>query len=161
MFTCGEKEKLLSCLILQLEYSFQNSFTDSKQSSQSQVEILHFVRFANKLILRKTMIMSLKRRYTYIVFLLWSNQLSWPEFKQGLYDPSVLFENGQQRLDHDDEEWNDDHPSGVAEGGGDGGGWRAAAALGNCGAVGSCMDRNTSHESRFTAADSYTFVSSL
>ena len=42
-----------------------------------------------------------------------------------------------------------------------GGGRRAAAALGNCGAVGSCMDRNTSHESRFTAADSYTFVSSL
>ena len=107
------------------------------------------------------MIMSLKRRYTYIVFLLCSNKLSWAEFKQGLYDPSVLFENGQQRLDHDDEEWNDDHPSGVAEGGGDGGGWRAAAALGNCGAVGSCMDRNTSHESRFTAADSYTFVSSL
>ena len=35
-----------------------------------------------------------------------------------MYDPSVLFENGQQRLDHDDEEWNDDHPSGVAEGGG-------------------------------------------
>ena len=91
--------------------------------------------------------------------------MPWAEFKQGLYDSSVLFENGQQRLDHDDEEWNDDHPSGVAEGGGcggDGGGrWRAAAALGNCGAVGSCMDRNTSHESRFTAADSYTFVSSL
>ena len=106
------------------------------------------------------MIMSLKRRYTYIVFLLCSNKLSWAEFKQGLYDPSVLFENGQQRLDHDDEEWNDDHPSGVAEGGG-AGGRRAAATLGNCGAVGSCMDRNTSHESRFTAADSYTFVSSL
>ena len=50
----------------------------------------------------------------------------------------------------------------AAEGGGGGGGRRrAAAALGNCGAVGSCMDRNTSHESRFTAADSYTFVSSL
>ena len=43
-----------------------------------------------------------------------------------MYDPSVLFENGQQRLDHDDEEWNDDHPSGVAEGGGaaEGGGQR-------------------------------------
>ena len=105
------------------------------------------------------MIMSLKRRYTYIVFLLCSNKLSWAEFKQGVYDPSVLFENGQQRLDHDDEEWNDDHPSGVAEGGGGAG--RRTAALGNCGAVGSCMDRNTSHESRFTAADSYTFVSSL
>ena len=35
-----------------------------------------------------------------------------------MYDTSVLFEHGQQRLDHDDEEWNDDHPSGVAEGGG-------------------------------------------
>ena len=80
-------------------------------------------------------------------------------FEHDFYGPSVLFEHGQQRLDHDDEEWNDDHPSGVAVGGG--GGRRAAAALGNCGAVGSCMDRNTSHESRFTAADSYTFVSSL
>ena len=39
--------------------SFSKNDVDSKlQSSQSQVEILHFVRFANKLGMRKTVVVS-------------------------------------------------------------------------------------------------------